>query len=169
MIHGKEHLHAIQAVPARAPRKAVHSHRSPSYNDAQPGHVFSLPFGSLRSQSPNISATSPVSAEGWEPNPTGAFCPDNATSASTDRHSIPDNHVKENNPHLPQHCSSPASSTRRAVSLSRVSTLPFSHSSLTSSLADEYLDTMVPNEFWRALCRRKVRQEQRKLQEIKRS
>jgi len=157
-------------MPARAPRKTAHSHRSPSYNDPRPGYFFSLPFGSLRSDSPDTKATSSPSTEAWEPHPTGPVCTDKTTSTSADSHlmihTITANHTRVNNhPHSP----SQASANECSVSSSSASTLPFSSSSRTSSLADQYLDTMVPDDFWRALCRRKIRQKQRKLQELQRS
>ena len=163
-------MHAIQGVPARAPRKAAHSHRSPSYDDPQPGHFFSLPFGSLRSHSPDTKKPSSPSIEAWEAHRTDALCPDKATATSRDSdlmiHTVTANHTKENNY---EHSPSRASANERSVSSSRAPTLPFSSSSRTSSLADQYLDTMIPDDFWRALCRRKIRQKQRKLQELQRS
>jgi hypothetical protein len=158
-------------MPARAPRKAPHTHRSPSYNDLQPGLVFSLPFGSLRSQRPDTSAGSSISSQLCESRSVDVLRRDNATPAANEHEptvilSIRDNAGEKS--HRPFHrCLSKESSSGGP---SGFSTLPL-RSSLTSSsspLADQYLDTMVMDDFWRALCHRRIRQNQPKLHDLNR-
>jgi hypothetical protein len=152
-------------MPRRAPRKGSLAQRSPSYDDHQPGRIFSLPFGCWRSHTPDSVAPSSRSSDAREPRLADAICSDKATGLVSQRHSI--QVIRDGDPHAQSRRPSHSSSSSTAVTSIFTSTAP-STPSFTPSLADQYLDTMPMDDFWRALCHRKIRQKQRKLQALKR-
>ena len=148
----------------RAPRKGTLTKRSPSYDDRQPGRIFSLPFGCWRSQSPD-SRTSSASSDFHKPHLPDVNCSDKTTRLVDQRPPIQlarggDPNVKNLRPS--HNCSSLAGPS---IFTSTTPSVP----SFVTSLADQYLDTMPMDDFWRALCARKIRQKQRKLQALKRT
>ena len=163
----------IAAFPKRTPRKQNLPHCAPSGEDLAPGRIFVLdfgmagscnPLGQLQSsfhRSPSIASTI-VDLESVI-GPAPILYGENHIKQDDFRDHI-DVAVESSSAQSVVHCDHSVSEVTPAVTTTSVNSgLPKQF-----SLADQYLDTMIMDDFWRAACINQIRQNQRRQRALKR-
>jgi hypothetical protein len=158
----------------RAPRKQLHPARAPSNHDPEPGRVFTIPFGMT---GPRIAGMQPYLPRA----PSMCVTSDSEDCGTVDPPPLPStDRVERPAIHHRRLQTSRDSDQLRKRPSSDVVTPIYSHDHNTdlkldlkpdlkpASLADQYLDTMVMDDVWRAACLEKIRQNQRKHRALKR-
>ena len=154
--------------PCREPRKQSLPHRAPSRDDLAPGRVFRITFGRTGSQT--FHEQSQTSARRIAITSV-ATCTDSTESESGYSgylSSLTDNQGRDEINHKPF-----GSEKSKATKRSENDSVPVDSSRSDQveesySLASQYLDTMVMNDGWRAACKKRIRQVQRKQRPPKR-
>jgi hypothetical protein len=161
----------MDVFPARAPRKQSLPHRGPSSDDLAPGRVFTLAFGTPGSQKFDQQSYAAASHIDRNMFVSGHFVSSTSKGSSCGHRSTSTNDVdgEDVNPE-DLAIQNPIATTQSEHSDDDVALIPLSSSIKNGEhlLANQYLDTMVMDDTWRALCKKRIRQVRRKQQGLKR-
>jgi hypothetical protein len=156
--------------PPRAPRKQAIPHRSPSRADLEPGRVYTLSFG--MNGSPDSNELSQFDTFGSIPSSfstAGSKSSLERKSQCIDGHLMPllsgGNDVSPKDVAIVR---TVATQFRNAPQSLNSPTSKEPDLSTSYSLADQYLDTMVMDDVWRAACVEKIHQNQRRQEALRR-
>ena len=152
-----------------APRKQSFPHRSPLNDDVEPGHVFTVAFGVIRSQLSDKQSQS-----------SSCRIALNSYATLVPNSSVVDETLSRTGSHLmstdiPDHNDIDSGHVTIRSSMDRHHPITENGNASNTnpakfiSLADQYLDTMIMDDAWRAACLRKIRQNKRKQRALKKS